>query len=145
MSEKNGLESPVPLELSFLHKLQREMKSKVNALKPCLDPKPAFPEGFPTGRPVATAAQIAAQLGNGIPEGCSAHLLWKMIRVGRDQSEHIGFQHFLRQAFRIGTGEIPQLQQTDRQRRQQTQQAKQACHRLDLPLFNLATRFETGL
>lgn len=88
-------------------------KSKRNALQPCLDTKPAFPKRFPTGRPVATATQRASQLDHGFPEGCRAHFLWNAIRVRRDQGEHIVFDHFLGRAFRIGTREMAQLQQTN--------------------------------
>src|SRR5262245_52331530 len=41
---------PMPKGLSFIHKLQTEMSSQMNAFKQRLDAKPAHPQGFPERR-----------------------------------------------------------------------------------------------
>ncbi len=117
----------------------------MNALQPCLDPKPADPVRFPAGRPVTTATHRASQLGNGLPEACRAHFLWNTTGVGCDQGEHLVFDDFLGRAFRVATGEIPHWQPTDGQRREQTHHATQACHRWDVPFFDVAASCETGV
>ena len=134
---------PGLLPLSFIHKLQTEMKSQMNALQQGLDAKPALPQGFPTGRTIAPAGQIAAHLGNGLPEGSCGHARRHLTGLSGNNGEQVGIEHLASGTLRVSTCKVSQVQQTDCQRRQQAQQADQAGGGLHLALFETASSFET--
>ncbi len=142
MQEWSHQPYPEPLRLTFIHNLQTELKSEMNALQQRLDMEPALPQSFPTGRTITLAGQIAAQLGDGLPEGSCSHQRGSLTYLRCHNGKQIRIEDLLRRALRLTTGQIPQAEQTDCQWRQQAQQANQTVGALDLARFELAARFE---
>ena len=134
---------PPIFSLSFIHKLQTEMKSEMNALKQGLNAKPALPQSFPTRRAITTAGQIATHLGDGFPERLGRHLGGRLTSLRGHYGEYVSIQNLLSGSLRLPARQVAQLQQTNGQRRQEAQQAFQTVNRLNLALFEMAAGFET--
>jgi hypothetical protein len=135
-------DTPPLRKLSFIHKLQTEMSSKMNALKQGLDAEPPFPQGFPAGRPITSASQIASQLCDGLTSGSRRHPCRRLTRLCGNNGKQIGFDGLVSRTLRFPSGKVSQVQQTHGQCRQQPQQPYQALSALDLALFQPASRFE---
>ena len=133
----------MPRRLSFIHNLQTEMKSQMNALQQGLDTKPAFPQGFPAWRAIAWAGQIASQLSDSRPEDSGGHQRGSLIGLCSYHCKELGIEHLTSATLRLSTCQVAQLQQTDGQRRQQAQQADQTIDTLHLALFETASGFQT--
>src|SRR5215472_16884238 len=130
-------------QLSFIHNLQTEISSQMNALQQRLNVKPAFPQGFPTRRTITLSCQIAAHLGHSLPEGFCGHQSRSLTGLCGHNGEHIGFEDLLSVPLRVATRKVLQLQQAYSERRQQAQQADQTIGALDLASFETASGFET--
>ena len=115
----------------------------MNAFEQGLNAKPPFPKGFPTRRSITTASQIAAHLGDGFPERLRCHGSGRLVGLRGHNGKDVGFQHFTGGALRSLSSQVSQLQQTDRQRRQEAKQTFQPIDTLYLALFEMASRFET--
>ena len=59
--------------LSFIHKLQKEMRSEIKALKQGLDPEPTSPQGLPAWWAVAATGKVATQARHFLPENLGGH------------------------------------------------------------------------
>src|SRR6266496_1706459 len=64
---------PMALALILTHNLQTEVKSKMSALKQCLQGEPPFPDSSPSRRTITAAGQVATETSHLRPEGAQRH------------------------------------------------------------------------
>ena len=114
----------------------------MNALQQRLDMEPALPQGFPARRPIAPTSQIPTQVSDRLPEIARRHPVGGLTCLGSHKGEQICLDHLVRGSLRLD-GPDRAGTQTDRQGRQQSQQADEPVCGLDLAGFDPAPGFET--
>jgi len=90
-------------DLILTHNLHLEVKSELNALKECLQAKPAFPDGSPSSWPIMRASKIATHASHECPERANRHGCRRLLKVLGDHCEHQRLNHLGRWTLRVFT------------------------------------------
>src|SRR6266851_5826447 len=122
--------------------VERKSSSDMDPFEQSLQVEPAFPQCFPAGWAVPFTSQIAAIAGNRVPTLLGGQLGGWHLSQGGDDLHEVRRQHLEGLLLRTLPGRCPQLQQSHRGGRQQTQQAAQALVTLQLSQFDATPRFQ---